>query len=247
MQNSHTELQRLVAQRTADLEASNKALRAQLAHRAQVDLQLEQAAQVFRYTNDGIIITDHERRVVAVNPAFARITGYDSEEVIGKDPCLLKSRRHLTEFYAALWQSLAEAGHWQGEIWNRHKDGSVYPVWQNITSAKNERGEISNYISALPDTSALKDAEAQLAELAHHDPLTGLADRLLFAARLQQALEYARRHKVRAALLFCDLDRFKMINDTLGHAAGDRLLSQVTERLQRCVRAEDTVARIGGD
>lgn len=205
------------------------------------------AATVFEHTNDAIIVTDAERNIIAVNPAFSRITGYGPEEAVGRTPSLIKSGRHQQEFYAQLWDALATRGTWQGEIWDCRKSGELFPAWESITAIKDCDGSVSNYISIFSDITVIKEAEQKLTQLAYQDTLTGLANRLLFNDRLGHVLAHARRHKKRVALLLLDLDRFKLINDSLGHAAGDQLLQIVATRLKKSVREEDTVARMGGD
>lgn len=202
---------------------------------------------VFEHTNDGITIADANGVIVAVNKAFSRITGYRPEEVIGKNPRLLQSGRQDGEFYRQMWEALIRRGSWQGEIWDRKKSGELFPAWQNITAIKDADGRIGGYIAVFSDISKIKATEERLFQLAYHDPLTGLPNRLLFADRLAQTLVHARRSQTRAAMLMLDLDRFKHINDTLGHAAGDRLLQAVGGRLREAIREEDTVARLGGD
>jgi len=215
--------------------------------RKRTEMALRQAAAVFTGTNEAVIIADAQQRIVAVNNAFTRITGFDSAEVLGRNPSLQQSGRHDAAFFAKLWETLTSTGQWQGEIWNRRKNGEVYPAWENISAVQDERGNVVNYVAVLSDISSIKASEERLLHMAHHDALTNLPNRLLFTARLDQAIERAKRKHARAALLLLDLDRFKLINDTLGHDAGDRLLQRVAERLLHSVRAEDTVARLGGD
>ena len=193
------------------------------------------------------LLTDAEKNIVTVNKAYVDITGYKAEEVLGKNQKLHKSGRHNAAFYQEMWETLSSKGQWRGEIWNRRKNGELYPAWVNITAVKDELGNIINYVSVLSDISVLKESEERMTYLAHHDALTGLPNRLLFNANLDQALERAKRYKHKVGVLFMDLDRFKVINDTLGHAYGDKLLQKVAEHLKLCVRAEDTVARVGGD
>lgn len=208
---------------------------------------LRQAAAVFNNTSEAILVTDSERNIVSVNGAYTKISGFTMDEVRGKNPRLQKSGRHDNAFYEQLWQNLEHNGHWQGEMWNRRKNGEIYPSWENISVVKDEQGRVANYVSIFSDISAIKAAEEQLRQLAHCDSLTGLPNRLMFANALSKTLKRAPRHQKKVALLFLDLDRFKLINDTLGHAAGDELLQEVARRLQRCVRDEDLVARLGGD
>lgn len=209
--------------------------------------KLRQAAAVFEHTNDAILITDSAGTIVAVNNAFTRITGYMAEEVIGQTPRLLKSDMHDDQFYRDMWQTLETTGTWQGEIHDRRKSGECFPAWECITAVRDESGNVSDYISVFSDITTIKEAENKLVRLAYHDALTGLPNRLLFNDRVEQMLAHARRHGTRVALLLLDLDRFKLINDTLGHAAGDELLQVIATRLQQSVRKEDTVARLGGD
>lgn len=214
---------------------------------SEANRKLRLAAAVFEHTNDAIVITDGSATILAVNKAFSNITGYQPEDVIGKNPRLLKSERHDDEFYRKMWDSIETSGSWRGEIWDRRKSGEIFPVWQNISTVKDVNGKVTEYISVFSDITTIKETEQQLIELAYYDPLTGLANRLLFNDRLGHAIEHAKRHKTRVALLLLDLDRFKLINDTLGHAAGDLLLQAVGRRLAESIRAEDTIARLGGD
>jgi diguanylate cyclase (GGDEF)-like protein/PAS domain S-box-containing protein len=244
---SHTQLEQRVAERTRELQQRNRELHDVIAEHERSQAQLHQAARVFESAVEGILIADAQRRIVRVNAAFSRITGYAADEVLGRNPHLLSSGRQDGAFYAALWRSLDVAGTWQGEIWNRRKNGELFPAWESISVSKDAQGRVLDYVSVMSDISAVKQAEERLAHLAHHDPLTGLANRLLFSARLEQALEHARRHGSGFALMFIDMDHFKDINDRLGHLAGDRYLQGVAGRLSALVREEDTVARLGGD
>jgi diguanylate cyclase (GGDEF)-like protein/PAS domain S-box-containing protein len=211
------------------------------------DERLTQWATAFQNTSEGVMITDPDGRILDVNRAFCEITGYELDEVRDQTPNVLRSGRHDESFYQAMWATLKAAGKWQGEIWNRHKNGGVYPEWLSISQVSNGRGETVNYVGVFADISSIKETELRLLHLAHHDPLTDLPNRLLCAARLGHAIDQAARHPRQLAILFLDLDRFKNINDTLGHALGDELLVQTARRLQECVRQEDTVARLGGD
>jgi diguanylate cyclase (GGDEF)-like protein/PAS domain S-box-containing protein len=218
-----------------------------ITQRKQAEDELRQAATVFDNTDEGIIVTDAEQNIITVNKAFTVITGYQRREVLGKNPSFHQSGRHDSAFYHAMWNTIDSKGQWRGEIWNQRKSGEIYPVWENINAVKDNQGRIINYVSVFTDISSIKESEAQLAHIAHHDTLTGLPNRLLFSATLEQAFEHANRHKHKVAVLFLDLDRFKVINDTMGHTNGDKLLQAVANRLTDCVRAEDTVARLGGD
>ena len=217
-----------------------------LTERLRQQEKLRQAAIVFENTNEGIMITDPQGDIITINEAFTKITGYKPGEVIGKNPQIFSELQH-EDIYAELQASLRRSGQWQGEIWNRRKNGEVYPALENVSVVKDNTGAVVNYIYLVTDISIIKQAEERLSHLAHHDALTGLPNRLLFSANLEQALERAKRNKRRVAVLFLDLDRFKRINDTLGHEFGDRLLQTVAERLKNSIRASDTAARLGGD
>lgn len=194
-----------------------------------------------------LMVTDGENRILKINPSFTEATGYDLEEVRGKCPSLLSSGRHDAEYYAQMWQKLRADGRWEGEIWNKRKNGDIYPEWLTITAVKDRRGRVLNYIAAFADISRHKHAEEQIRQLAYYDSLTGLANRSLFYDRLEQAIIQAKRHQTKLALLFIDLDRFKEVNDTLGHDAGDELLKTVAYRIRSCLRESDVLARLGGD
>ncbi len=208
---------------------------------------LRQSAAVFESTRDGVVITDLKPRIVAVNPAYSEITGYGEAEVLGRGPNMHQSGRHDREYYQRMWSSVQETGDWQGEIWNRRKNGEIYPQWLSISTVRNQQGEPEHYVGVFTDISHLKQSEAQLEHLAHHDPLTDLPNRLLAQSRVEHALEKARRHGDQVALLFMDLDRFKNVNDSLGHPIGDELLVALAQRLRERLREEDTLARLGGD
>lgn len=216
-------------------------------HRHESDRLHQQAVSVFNNTRDGILITDADRNIIAINKAFTSITGYTEDEAIGKNPRFLQSGHHDKEFYQKLWESVLSLDHWQGEIWNRRRDGELIPVWQTITVVRDKDGRIENYTSVFSDISAIKQYEERLQYAAHHDALTGLANRVLFDIHLQHSLQKTKRNKGHFALLFLDLDGFKEINDTLGHSAGDELLQQIANRIKSCIRDEDTAARFGGD
>ncbi len=218
-----------------------------ITERVHSEEKLCQAAKVFESTMEGVVITNTAGDIVAVNPAFSDITGYSEAEVLGKNPRIRQSGRHDKSFYQAMWASIQEHGNWRGEIWNRRKTGETYPEWLTINTVKDESGNIVNYVAVFTDISQMKRSEQELNYLAHHDPLTGLANRLLLDARLEYAIQHAHREGSSLAVLFLDLDRFKTINDSLGHPIGDQLLKSVAALLGTCVRGEDTVARLGGD
>lgn len=209
--------------------------------------QLRLSASVFAVCLEGIAITDASNHVIDVNPAFTRITGFARDEVIGRTSAFLSSVRHGAAFHAAVWEALREHGVWRGEMWIRSKCGDEFAEQVSIAALRDDSGRITHYIEVFTDISALKAREAELDEVAHHDPLTGLPNRRLLRDRLGQAHAQAvrGRHKLGVALL--DLDGFKPINDRLGHEAGDDVLRKVADRLGHCLRGGDTVARLGGD
>lgn len=209
--------------------------------------RLRQAAAVFDCTREGVLVTDAKGLIVHVNRAFMEITGYQCEDVMGRQPSLFKSGRHSSNFYQQMFQTLERTGEWSGEIWNRRKSGEIYPQWQTIRVIHDDLGHISHYVAVFSDISAIKDSEHELAHLAHHDPLTDLPNRLLFTDRAEQALASAQLHKRGCALLLLDLDHFKIINDSLGHNVGDQLLKLVGERLKALFGPGVTLARLGGD
>jgi diguanylate cyclase (GGDEF)-like protein/PAS domain S-box-containing protein len=194
-----------------------------------------------------MMVTDAKGTILRVNKAFTEMTGYAPDEVIGKLPSMFKSGRHDDAFYADMWRQLRDSGAWFGEIWDRRKNGDIFPKWQSISAVRGADGEISHYVSAFSDISAHKEAEEQIRSLAFYDPLTSLPNRRLLLDRLQQAMTLSGRVGSYGALLFIDLDQFKMLNDTLGHNIGDLLLIQVANRLSDSLRAHDTAARLGGD
>jgi diguanylate cyclase (GGDEF)-like protein/PAS domain S-box-containing protein len=205
------------------------------------------SAAVFSNTQEGVVITDPDGRILTVNPAFSAITGYDPGELIGHSMRMLQSGRHDRAFYDRLWQAVRTTGHWQGEIWNRRKNGEVYPELLTISTVRGEHGEIVNYVGSFSDITTWKRSQQRMEHLAHHDALTGLPNRLMLLSRLEHAVAKARRDREQGAVLFLDLDRFKQVNDTLGHPAGDALLIAVAERLRERLRDSDTLARLGGD
>jgi diguanylate cyclase (GGDEF)-like protein/PAS domain S-box-containing protein len=211
-----------------------------------VDEQLRIAAIAFE-SQEGMLVSDANNVILRVNHAFTNITGYTSEEVIGKTPQILHSGRHDANFFAAMWKSIKNTGSWKGEIWNRHKNGESYPEYLNITAVKDQNGTVTNYIATLNEITMSSGAADEIKHLAFYDPLTGLPNRRLLMDRLQQAFATSARTGRRGALLIIDLDNFKTLNDTLGHDIGDLLLKQAAQRLEYCVREDDTVARLGGD
>jgi diguanylate cyclase (GGDEF)-like protein/PAS domain S-box-containing protein len=211
---------------------------------AEADLRI--AAIAFE-SPDGMMVTDAEGRILRVNQAFSSITGYSAEDVVGRSPSLLRSGRHDAAFYRAMWDQIARAGSWEGEIWNRRKNGEVYPELLGITAVKDPGGNVSHYVASLTDITVSKAASDEIKNLAFYDPLTGLPNRRLLLDRLRQVLAAGAGSGRAGALMFIDLDHFKKLNDTLGHNMGDLLLQQVAGRLQGCLRQGDTVARLGGD
>jgi diguanylate cyclase (GGDEF)-like protein/PAS domain S-box-containing protein len=211
------------------------------------DDRLRQAAAVFDNTRDGVMMVNAELHITHINTAFTEITGYTEEEVIGMSSNLLRSGRHDNAFYAQMWHSINTTGHWQGEIWNRRKNNEVYPELLSISAVTDKSGIITHYVGVFADISKLKASELQLDFLAHHDPLTRLPNRLLLLSRLEHAIKTAQRDEKILAVLMLDLDRFKEVNDSFGHLAGDELLQQVAQRLTSRLRSIDTVCRLGGD
>ncbi|MDZ4201778.1 MAG: EAL domain-containing protein [Gallionella sp.] len=223
------------------------AVKLDVTERKRIDERLQLTAKVFENTLEGIIITDAAMNIVEVNDAFTSITGYARDEAIGKTPRMLQSGLQSPSFYRDMWQGIASLGHWRGEVWNRNKQGEVFAELLNISAVTNDRGEVTNYVAVFSDITLLKQHEKQLEHVAHYDPLTGLPNRLLLADRMRQALAHAKRNKTLLAVCFIDLDGFKNVNDSMGHEAGDKVLIEVTRRFSQMLRADDTVARMGGD
>ena len=218
-----------------------------VSERRETEKRLRQSAAVFDNAVEGIIITDAKANILAVNQAFTQITGYGESEVLGLNPRLLQSGRHDKAFYAAMWEQLDRTGHWQGEIWNRRKNGEIFAELLSVNAVRDSEGGLVNYVSVFSDITRLKQFESELERRAHYDALTDLPNRLLLNSRLEHALEHGRRHGHKLGILFMDLDRFKNINDTLGHPMGDALLQGFAQRLTERIRGDDTVARLGGD
>ena len=215
--------------------------------RKHAEEQLRLAARVFDRAAEGVVVTDINQHILTVNDAFTSVTGYSRAEVVGKTPRVLNSGKHLPEFYLDMWEKIDTHGWWQGEIWNRKKNGDLYLEWLSINTVKDQDGAIVNYVAMFSDITMIRESQHRVEFLATHDDLTGLPNRTLFNDRLRLALARASRSRENLALLFLDLDNFKIINDTLGHDIGDKLLKQASARLRECVRTEDTVARLGGD
>lgn len=211
------------------------------------ELQLEQYAIFFENSNEGIIITDFKSKILSVNRAFSRITGYRKDEVIGKKPSILKSGIHDKNFYIDMWDSLKHNLSWQGEIWNKRKNGEIYPEWLSIAKVFNPKYNEEFYIAIFTDVTSLKEADKKLYFYANHDVLTKLANRVQFEAYLKSNIESCKRRNDKLALFFIDLDKFKDINDTYGHSVGDDMLRTVAKRLEQSIRKEDFIARLGGD
>lgn len=211
------------------------------------DEQERLVLSVFHHASEAIMLTDLRGQILDVNESFTRITGYSREEAISKTPALLKSGHHDKSFYQQLWQQLLDTGQWQGEIWNRRKNGEVFVEFISINAVRNSRGMVRHFVCLFSDISLQKEQQLYLQHLAWHDALTGLPNRTLLVDRLQQAMAQVRRNGGGVGVVFLDLDGFKAVNDTFGHDAGDYVLQQVAERIRQCLREEDTLARLGGD
>ena len=217
-----------------------------ISERKRADLELRIAAIAFE-SQDGMIVTDAQTTILRVNNAFTQITGYSAQEAIGQSPRMLRSDRHDADFYAAMWATVEAAGTWHGEIWHQRKNGEIFPEQLTITAIKGSSGQVTHYVGSLRDITLRKQLEKEVAQLAFFDPLTQLPNRRLFNDRLSHAFTRAKRERSTIALMFIDLDKFKPINDTHGHEAGDWVLQTVAKRIESCLRASDTAARVGGD
>jgi len=236
----------LVQSRVRAIKAAEQ-LNRELAERERLEEGLRLAATVVKTVEEAVLVTDANNLIVSVNPAFTDITGYSPEDVVGKNPRVLASGKHSKEYFKELWGTLLATGSWHGEIWDRRKSGESYVKWLSIKLVRDEDGHLTHHVAVFSDISERKAAEERMQHLAHYDVLTDLPNRALFSDRLQQEIALAKRNKTRMALMFLDLDKFKPVNDTLGHAVGDLMLKEVAKRLLSCVRGSDTVARMGGD
>jgi diguanylate cyclase (GGDEF)-like protein/PAS domain S-box-containing protein len=215
--------------------------------RVEAENSLRQAATVFESTREGVMITTADKRILMVNRAFTELLGYAEAEVLGKSTDMLQSPRHDKEFFRRMWTEIKTIGHWQGEVWNRRKNGVEFPQLLSLSTVKDNEGKVTQYVSVFTDISKIKQTEAELEFLAHHDPLTRLPNRRLLLARIRHAIDIVNRDGGMLALLMLDLDRFKDVNDSFGHATGDELLQQVADRLSKRLRTVDTLTRLGGD
>lgn len=218
-----------------------------LEDRRRMETDLRMAANVFSHAREGIMITKKNGTIIDVNDAFTQITGYEKNEIIGTKPNILKSGLQNKDFYAHMWRSMLTKGHWNGELWNRRKNGELYPQMLTISSMQDQEGEIEYFVSLFSDITAIKEHERQLEHIAHYDSLTGLANRVLLADRLEQAMIQTSRHGDHLAVVYLDLDGFKEINDRYGHETGDKVLMAVAVNMKHILREGDTLSRLGGD
>jgi diguanylate cyclase (GGDEF)-like protein/PAS domain S-box-containing protein len=218
-----------------------------MTERKKAEEALQLAGLVYQSISEAIIVTDADNHIIATNPAFTELTGYTFEEVCGRNPSLLSSGRHDREFYEAMWRAINDSGAWQGEIWNCRKNGEIYVEWLTINTIYNADGSVHRWVALFSDISEQKKAEEIIKQQANYDILTGLPNRRMVHDRLEQQIKKSRREGLPSALLFIDLDRFKEVNDTLGHEMGDVLLKESAQRMLNCVRESDTVGRLGGD
>ncbi|WP_051443089.1 bifunctional diguanylate cyclase/phosphodiesterase [Curvibacter gracilis] len=240
-------LRRQVALRTQELEQANAQLAGEIEERRKAEESQRLAANVFTFAREAISITDAQGTIIDVNAAFSRITGYERAEVLGKNPRMLQSGRQSRAYYQAMWRSLTDSGYWAGEIWNRRKNGEVFAELLTISAVKNAEGVTQNYVALFTDITPMKEQQKQLEHIAHYDALTDLPNRTLLADRLQQAMAQTQRRGQSLAVAYLDLDGFKTVNDTHGHAVGDELLVALAARLMATLREGDTLSRIGGD
>lgn len=246
LENLNLHLEDQIQSRTRELHHTVTELSKEMTERRLADHQLRIAACVFE-SQEGMMVTDENGLIVKVNLAFEKITGYCFDDVKDKNPRILSSGKQDKMFYENMWESVTHTGSWAGEIWNKHKNGNIYPEYLTITAVKNAAGIVTNYVGTFMDISLSKAASDEINNLAYYDTLTQLPNRRLLVDRLDRAFAASHRSGQHGALLFIDLDNFKALNDTLGHDVGDLLLQQVADRLSACVRECDTVARLGGD
>jgi diguanylate cyclase (GGDEF)-like protein/PAS domain S-box-containing protein len=218
-----------------------------ITQRKKAEEELELSAKVFAQSPEAILVCNGNNKIISVNQAFSMITGYSAEEAKGKNPNMLSSGRHDRDFYRSMWKEIVTSGCWQGEIWNRRKNGEIYPEWMSVSAVRDKQDKVINYISIFSDISQHKETEARIEHLAHYDSLTDLPNRILLKAHVDYELTMAERNNSTFAFLFLDLDHFKNINDSLGHSMGDKVLIEISNRLKAIVREEDTVSRLGGD
>ena len=247
LQVAHDDLEHRVEERTSELAQINSDLVQEVEQRKHAQQQLQLFKMAVHNTSEAVIITDAEATVLEVNPAYCQITGYQREEVLGQKPNITRSDRHDASFYQAMWQSLSAKGQWSGEIWDRRKNGEVFPKWLTINAVYDTQAAQTYYIGVFMDISDMKQTEQQLEQLAYFDALTQIPNRILFNDRLEQEVKTCASENGHFGVLYIDLDRFKYVNDTLGHAVGDQLLIEVAQRIKRCLRNPDTVARMSGD
>ena len=218
-----------------------------ITERKKAEDRLRLTEKVFKHTSEGILITDVSRKIIEVNDAFCQISGYSREELLGKNPRILQSGHQNKTFYSDMWESIQITGHWAGEVWDRKRNGEMFAAWMTISALSNEKGEVTHYVGITSDITLLKQHEKQLEHIAHYDALTGIPNRTLLGERMKHAISQTVWEKNMAAICYLDLDEFKQINDTQGHATGDRVLVEIAQRIQNTIRGGDTVARLGGD